>query len=436
MRLKIQIIVVSVYLLSCSKNMEGNGMEEAMIPIKVEIRKEGDAFRLYRGGAPYSFNGAGLNGDIGNLKSHGGNSIRTWDAGNEHQSGLEILDEAEENGMTVFMCFYMQPERHGMDYENEELVAQQFEKIRRVVLKHKDHPALLAWCIGNEMNHSYSNPRVYDAVNEISKWIHEVDPNHPTTTAVASFSPNVVKEVKERASDIDFISIQVYGELHVLQDMIRNAGWTKPYMVTEWGAIGHWEMPATEWGAPIEQTSSQKAANYLKGYKKSIEPYANQCLGNYVFLWGQKQERTPTWYGLFLESGEETEVIDVMHYIWNDKWPANRATSVAYLKLDGKQANENVYLKPGNLYEADFAVKDIDEDELSFRWVIMRESSAIQEGGDREEIPEKIFEIERTSESAISFSAPDSEGAYRLFAYTFDGNGHASHANIPFYVKN
>jgi hypothetical protein len=36
--------------------------------------------------------------------------------------------------------------------------------------------------------------------------------------------------------------------------------------------------------------------------------------------------------------------------------------------------------------------------------------------------------------SEISLQAPKKVGAYRLFAYVFDGQGHAAHANIPFYV--
>jgi hypothetical protein len=34
----------------------------------------------------------------------------------------------------------------------------------------------------------------------------------------------------------------------------------------------------------------------------------------------------------------------------------------------------------------------------------------------------------------IMVKAPSQPGAYRLFAYVFDGIGHAAHVNIPFYV--
>ncbi|SNT34618.1 Glycosyl hydrolases family 2, TIM barrel domain [Ekhidna lutea] len=396
---------------------------------KVEIREVGNGYKLFRNGEPYEFNGAGLNGDISSLAAHGGNSIRTW------SENSEILDLAYQHNMTVYMCFYIQPERHGMDYNNQDQKEKQFERVKKFVLENKDHPALLAWCIGNELNLNYTDPSVYDEVNRISEWIQEVDPNHPTTTAISSVDPGVVKEIKERAPSLDFLSVQVYGDLFVLQDLLRESNWSKPYMVTEWGAIGHWEMPSTEWGAPIEQNSTQKATNYLNGYNKSIKPFGDKCLGNYVFLWGQKQERTPTWYGLFLEEGEETEVIDVMHYIWNDEWPVNRTPRLDSMLLDDKEAKENVYLLAGNSYRANVFTQDFDGDSLTYKWVVMKESTEAKEGGDHEEVPEKLGDIESAQQPSIMITAPEESGAYRLFVYVFDRNGHAAHANIPFYVK-
>ncbi|WP_421764936.1 glycoside hydrolase family 2 TIM barrel-domain containing protein [Ekhidna sp.] len=422
------IIIAFFLIISCNQNGDGQEIINDG-PIKVEIRKEGKAYQLYRGGQPYLFNGAGLSGDIKKFVEHGGNSIRTW------AENSEILDIAHEHGVTVFMCFYIQPERHDMDYGDKEQVNKQFERVKKFVLANKDHPALLAWCIGNELNLNYTDPSVYDEVNRISKWIHEVDPNHPTTTTISSVNPEVVKDIKERAPSLDFLSVQVYGDLFVLQDLLQKSNWTKPYMVTEWGAIGHWEMKSTAWGAPLEQNSTEKAATYLKGYNKSIGPFGDQCIGNYVFLWGQKQERTPTWYGLFLKEGEETEVIDVIHYIWNDEWPQNRTPRLSAMYLNGKKADENVYLNAGYEYSASVATEDYDEDPLSFKWVIMKESTETKEGGDKEEVPEKLGVIESADQSSIVITAPEEEGAYRLFVYVYDGNNHAAHANIPFYVN-
>ncbi len=73
-------------------------------------------------------------------------------------------------------------------------------------------------------------------------------------------------------------------------------------MVTEWGATGHWEVNSTPWGAPIETHSSTKAdLVQWNDTTWQLDSQKENCVGSYVFLWGQKQERTPTWYGMFLE---------------------------------------------------------------------------------------------------------------------------------------
>ena len=405
--------------------------------VEVEVVIEDGRSTLLRGGEPYEIKGAGIDGgDIARFAAHGGNSFRTWRTDSKHATGQEVLDEAARHGVTVAMCIEIGRERHGFDYDDEAAVAEQLAYARREVMKYKDHPALLVWIIGNEPNLFFENPRVFDAVNDIAKMIHEVDGKHPATTALAGFDPELARLIRERALELDFVSIQMYGDIVNLPQKIEEIGWRDPFFVTEWGAIGHWEVDKTTWGAPIEQNSSEKARNYLKSYEIAIASNPDQIIGSFVFLWGQKQERTPTWYGMSLQDGAETETIDVMHYIWNGEWPANRSPAVESMLLDAKTAHDSVTLLAGTEYRAQVVATDPDDDPLKYRWEIMRESEAVQEGGDLEEIPETLRGLlDDAGLASVTVSAPDDSGAYRLFVYVYDGNGHAGHANIPFYVQ-
>ena len=405
--------------------------------VPVEIVKQGERYVLLRGGQPYEVHGAGLEfSDIGVFAAHGGNSIRTWRTDNAQFTGQELLDEAHRHNVTVGLCIEIGRERHGFDYDDEEAVAKQLEYARQEVLKYKDHPALLFWIIGNEPNLHFKNPKVFDAINDISRMIHELDGNHPTTTALAGIDADLARLVEERSPDLDFVSIQMYGDIINLPGYIEEMNFDKPYMVTEWGAIGHWEMPQTSWGAPIEQTSSEKAANYLKSYRTAIESDPQRVLGSYVFLWGQKQERTPTWYGMLLEDGSSTEAVDVMQFVWTGAWPENRSPAIESFHLDSANAHQNVTLNAGEVVPAEVKAKDPDGDELRYSWQVMAESEATESGGDREAVPQQIPGlVEATGAGQARVKAPAKPGAYRLFLYVHDGNGQAGHANIPFLVK-
>ncbi len=403
---------------------------------KAEIKKEGDKFQLYINGDPFYIKGAGLEfGDIPALAKHGGNSFRTWRTDNGQQSGKEVLDEAYKHGLYVTMGIEVARERHGFDYDNEPEVAAQFERIKKEVMELKDHPALIIWAIGNELNLRATNPKVWDAVNNLSKMIHEIDPNHLTTTTLAGISKELVDDIKQRASDLDLLSIQMYADIVNLPKYIKETGWDGPYIVTEWGATGHWEVPATEWGAPTENNSTVKAEFYMERYKTAIEPYKDQCLGSYVFLWGQKQERTPTWYGIFMEDGNETESVEVMHYIWNNEWPSNRCPRLLEFQLDGKTAYDNVSLSPTKHYDAIVKIEDTDGDKIKYTWDVKPESSDLGDGGDFESTPESLMGLIEGEGDTIDLTAPSVGGAYRLFIYADDGNGNTAHANIPFLVN-
>lgn len=411
--------------------------EIPMAPIKVEVVATDAGFQLLRGGKPYVIRGAGMGGnDIENFAANGGNSIRTWTTKSESIDTLELLDDALANGVTVALCLSMQAERWGFDYNDDAAVARQLDEFREEVLKYRDHPALLFWIIGNELNHSYTNPSVYDAVGDVAEMIHELDPNHPTTTTIAGIREDAIQDIETRAPGLDFISFQLYGELYALRDRIRELNFRRPFMVTEWGAIGYWEVDKTSWGAPVEATSSEKAAVFMRGQREVLDALEEQLLGSYVFVWGQKQERTPTWFGMFTEDGKMTEVVDVMKYLWTGAWPKNRSPHVLSLTIGGHSARSSVTYVPGEKFEASADIVDPDGDALSYRWELKPESDATQVGGDFEErIASLGGHIESAETASTLVSAPE-PGAYRLFVYAFDGNGHAAHANIPFNVSN
>jgi hypothetical protein len=175
----------------------------------------------------------------------------------------------------------------------------------------------------------------------------------------------------------------------------------------------------------------------LTRYQQVIEKNSDKCIGSFVFLWGQKQERTPTWYGLFLESGEETPAVDAMHYAWNGKWPENRTPQLNKFLLDNKTAFQSIMLEAGKSYNASVDAFDWENDSIYFHWEILKEveDHLQSDGGDFEPVPEKLFSLDTSgAENSVNIDSPFTPGEYRLFVYVRDGHNHSAYANIPFLV--
>ena len=96
-----------------------------------------------------------------------------------------MLAQAQALGLTVHFGLWMERETEGFDYNDPVAIDRQFQRMRRLVLKYRRHPALLMWCVGNESAEYCTNLNVYDEINRVARMIHELDPNHPVTTAVS-----------------------------------------------------------------------------------------------------------------------------------------------------------------------------------------------------------------------------------------------------------
>ncbi len=399
-------------------------------PVKVEIKKNGEQFQLLRGGQPYYIKGAGGYDHFQVLARCGGNSIRIWG----HEQARDVLDEAQKLGLTVMVGLYVAHERHGFDYNDDEAVENQLNKFRNVVFQLKDHPALLMWGVGNEVNLLYKNTTVWYAVNNIAKMIHKEDPNHPAVTILAGANREDIRLIKERCPDIDALGINMYGAVASVPETIRESGWDRPYIITEWGPTGHWESETNDWQVPLEQTSTEKAAIARTRYESFLQD-SEKCFGSYIFKWGNKQEMTATWYSIILETEEETGTVDVMEYLWTGKWPENVAPELHSFLLDGKSAKESPRLNKMQEYKA--TVKANDKDQLTYEWEVIPESKDLKEGGDAEAKPFTLDDSYKTGNTnELVFKAPRRKGKYRLFVYIRDGHNKVATANIPFMVRN
>ncbi|MDG2524172.1 glycoside hydrolase family 2 TIM barrel-domain containing protein [Stenotrophomonas sp. HITSZ_GD] len=405
-------------------------------PSQVRIVESEGTYRLFVDGQPFFIKGGGGSGHLDELAARGGNAVRTWRVDSDPAQMRAFLDNAQRLGLKVAVGIEVGNERHGFNYDDDAAVAAQLARIRGEVEAWKDHPAVLMWVAGNELNLHYTNQKVWNAIGGIADMIHAIDPNHPVMTTLAGFGPPLIEQIKQRAGSLDLIGIQLYGNLGELPDKLRESHWTGPYVVTEWGPTGHWESPLTAWGAPIEDDASRKAGVLLDRYQRYIAGEHRQGLGSFVFLWGQKQERTPTWYGLFLAEGESTPSVDAMQYAWTGQWPDNRAPAIAPIRVDGKLASHSVVLKAGSRHRAHVQASDRDGDPLAYRWTLREESTATSIGGDPEHLPAAVdAAVQPGAPGQVTLVAPAKAGRYRLFVEVRDGQGHAAYANFPLQVE-
>jgi hypothetical protein len=373
------------------------------------------------------------------VADYGGNSIRIGYS----QDVKDILDEAHSRGLTVMFGLPFKAERAEFDYDDKVAVREQHEQMKEIVNTYKDHPAILLWAIGNELDHIPGNKdynlKMWDAVNDVAKMIKEEDPAHPAMTVVGTGRMEKLKDLIERCPDLDLLGVNAYADIGKIPQWLRQYNWNRPYAVTEWGVSGHWEVPKTKYGVAIEESSTEKATIYHEKYKNVIasDPW---CVGSFVFLWtSNRQEHTHTWYNMFYDDGLEKGTVEVMHYVWTGEWPDNRSPRLESLTIEGMNAKDNIALAPKELYTASAIANDPDNDALKYEWELVPENKDFGayagQGETKPPVAEGAIKEKMDNGQSVKFEVPDASGDnYRLFVYEYDGKGKIAVANIPFHL--
>ncbi len=392
----------------------------APVPVTVDVK-----LGLRRAGQPYFVKGAGGERELARLAAHGANSVRTWDTGNL----AKTLDESARCGLTVSAGLWLERESAWFSYAKPEDCAKQTERVRQQVVQFREHPALLAWGIGNETEGDGTHVAYWQQLERLALLIKELDPAHPTFTAVAGLSAEKAKGLNQHTPHLDYVGVNTYGGIFSLREHLSKVGWTRPWLVTEWGPQGFWERPKSKSGAPLEQTSTEKAAMMAQAYEKTIAR-GPACLGSYAFVWGWKFEGSATWFGLITHQGETTSALDALEEKWTGRKPANLAP--ATLPIQGVPAEP---LKPGTKFTVHAQANDPEGDHLAWTWSVLPEI-AHHEPGTQPPMPAAISNtIIATLAHEATVQAPAKPGLYRLHVWISDGQGHAATANTPFEVK-
>ncbi|WP_346237201.1 glycoside hydrolase family 2 TIM barrel-domain containing protein [Niabella insulamsoli] len=422
-----------VIVLSC-----GNDKFKPNQAKTVYIEEADGRFTLIRNGKPFEIRGACGSSYLPELVKAGGNTIRTYDTVNLDA----IMKEAESLNLAVVVGLYMPPSSN-LDYfySDTAQIAQNLAALKKWVIKYRNSPSLLMWCVGNELFFPKSNKykKFYKAFNDVVEMIHKEDPHHPVTTTMVNFVPDNLLAIRYR-TDVDIISFNMFhGQLKRLHSDLAKFSWLwdGPFMLTEWGTEGPWsEREKTAWSAPIEFNSTKKAAELLTTYNDCIPINRDRMIGSFVFYWGYKQERTDTWFSFFSEKGEKSPMVSTMQFIWTGKYPAFTPPATGDLSLNGKLPGESLLTPAGSVIQAKLETGNRHDTSYQYEWKIVKEDWFTRNKHENNEKPMVPMQhlIHDQHDQVMVFHAPFKPGPYRVFVNIYDGKGNFSSSNMPFYV--
>lgn len=379
-------------------------------PSVVRLVQSESGWQLVRNGKSFYVKGAGARLGLKELAAAGGNSVRTW--GVDDKTG-EYLDECHRLGLTVTLGFWLRKAYDKFSYNDAAQVKEQFDYIQRYVRKYKDHPALLMWAVGNEMELGLPEDQVkpmWTHVNDVAKMMKQEDPGRPVISVVADMWPDKMKAILAHTTEIDALGVNSYGGLPSLEGRMKD--WTKPYFITEFYHGAPTDGKGQPLELPAEPTSTEKAMELRRNYTNAILGLPGRVLGVYAFYWDRSGTQTSSWHNMHLKTGEKLQAVDELQWFWTGAYPANRSPEVV-----GSFRPDN----SGRRWTV--LARDPDRDRLTYTLEVISEDKP-RFVGDFEQPMKAVFE----SRVAPTFSLPMAlpEGRYRATILIRDGKGAAA----------
>ncbi|MEU3854842.1 discoidin domain-containing protein [Streptomyces sp. NPDC029554] len=397
----------------------------------VEVTGSQGNWQLTVGGQPYTVKGLTWGPAIADapkylpdVKSMGVNTIRTWgtDGGTK-----PLLDGAAANGLKVVNGFWLQPGggpgsggcvNYVTDtaYKNTMLT-----EFTQWVEAYRNHPATLMWNVGNEsvlgLQNCYSGAELeaqrnaYTGfVNDVAKKIHSIDPDHPVTSTDAW--TGAWPYYQRNAPDLDLYSMNSYGDICGVREDWEQGGYTKPYLITEGGPAGEWEVPDDANGVPDEPTDVQKAEGYTKAWD-CVTGHRGVALGATLFHYGTEHDFGGIWFNLLPDGLKRLSYYAVKRAYTGTAGNDNTPPVVSAMAVSPASS-----APAGGEFTVRADVRDPDGDPITHKIFL----SGNYANGDK-----RLVEASwrSTGNGTFAVRAPEKLGVWKVYLQAEDGRGNA-----------
>ncbi|CAL9328300.1 discoidin domain-containing protein [Streptomyces sp. enrichment culture] len=397
----------------------------------VEVTGSQGNWQLTVGGQPYTVKGLTWGPAIADapkylpdVKSMGVNTIRTWgtDGGTK-----PLLDSAAANGLKVVNGFWLQPGggpgsggcvNYVTDTAYKNTMLTEFTKW---VEAYRNHPATLMWNVGNEsvlgLQNCYSGAELeaqrnaYTGfVNDVAKKIHSIDPDHPVTSTDAW--TGAWPYYQRNAPDLDLYSMNSYGDICGVREDWEQGGYTKPYLITEGGPAGEWEVPDDANGVPDEPTDVQKAEGYTKAWN-CVTGHRGVALGATLFHYGTEHDFGGIWFNLLPDGLKRLSYYAVKRAYTATAGNDNTPPVVSALAVSPASS-----APAGGEFTVRADVRDPDGDPITYKIFL----SGNYANGDK-----RLVEASwrSTGNGTFAVRAPEKLGVWKVYLQAEDGRGNA-----------
>ncbi|WP_239133858.1 discoidin domain-containing protein [Rugosimonospora africana] len=375
-------------------------------------------WKLTVNGSPYQVKGltfgpssATSGAYLASLKAMGVNTLRTWGT---DATSKPLLDNAAAYGLKVVNGFWL---NQGADYVNDTAYkTSTLNSIVSWVNTYKNHPGVLMWDVGNEVilttQDHYSGAQVEAEriayaryVEQVVQAVHAADPNHPVTSTDAY--TGAWPYYKQYTPSLDLLAVNSYGAVcGVKQDWI-NGGYTKPYILTEGGPSGEWEVPNDANGVPTEPSDPQKAAGYTSSYN-CLMSHTGVALGGTWFHYGIENDFGGVWLNTFTGGWRR-----LAYYSVAQMFGGNAGANTPPV-ISGMTAGQNV--AAGSTFPVSVNVSDPNGDPIHYNLMLTHKYI---DGG----TGLNYASFTQTGTSSFSVTAPQTLGVWKVYVYAYDGHG-------------